>query len=144
EKTDAAYTARVGEAFVREFYDPAQHLFTDTKNTAHTASHSNFLAMYVGLDRYVGEDIRASIVSLIRERGFCMGVYMSYFMLAALKKAGYEALAVEMLKSPDGWCKMLSEGATTLFEAWGKEQKWNTSLCHPWAAAPILILADPM
>ena len=47
-----------------------------------------------------------------------------------------------MMKSPDGWCNMLAEGATTLYEAWGKEQKWNTSLCHPWAAAPILILAD--
>ena len=37
---------------------------------------------------------------------------------------------------------MLRECATTCFEAWGKEQKWNTSLCHPWACAPISILIE--
>lgn len=37
---------------------------------------------------------------------------------------------------------MLDEGATTLFEAWGKEQKWNTSLCHPWASAPVSVLIE--
>ena len=40
------------------------------------------------------------------------------------------------------WCNMLREGATTCFEAWGKEQKANTSLCHPWASAPISVLAE--
>ncbi len=142
-KTDKDYPARIAASFVREFYDPEQCLFTDAKATKHTASHSNFLAMYVGLDRYVSEDIRPAIVQLIKTRGYCMGVYMAYFMLAALKKAGYEAEAVALLKSPDAWCNMLSEGATTLYEAWGRDQKWNTSFCHPWAAAPILILADP-
>ena len=37
---------------------------------------------------------------------------------------------------------MLREGADTCFEAWGKEQKWNTSLCHPWASAPIPVLIE--
>ena len=37
---------------------------------------------------------------------------------------------------------MLKEGATTCFEAWGKDQKWNTSLCHPWASAPIPVLIE--
>ena len=37
---------------------------------------------------------------------------------------------------------MLSEGASTCFEAWGKEQKWNTSLCHPWASAPIILFIE--
>ena len=37
---------------------------------------------------------------------------------------------------------MLSEGATATFEAWSKEQKWNTSLFHPWATAPILIMKE--
>ncbi|MCZ8517160.1 hypothetical protein O9H85_33380 [Paenibacillus filicis] len=37
---------------------------------------------------------------------------------------------------------MVKEGATTCFEAWGKDQKWNTSLCHPWASSPIPILIE--
>jgi hypothetical protein len=32
---------------------------------------------------------------------------------------------------------MLRDGATTCLEAWGVEQKWNTSLCHPWSSSPI-------
>lgn len=41
-----------------------------------------------------------------------------------------------------GWVNMLREGATACFEAWGKEQKWNTSLCHPWASAPVPVLIE--
>jgi translation initiation factor IF-1 len=37
---------------------------------------------------------------------------------------------------------MVKEGATTCFEARGKEQKWNTSLCHPWASSPVIILIE--
>ena len=99
--------------------------------------------MYFGLDTLTDDAAaRDTIVDLIVTRGYCMGVYMSYFMLSALCRAGRRDLALDMMRSPDGWCNMLAEGATTLYEAWGKEQKWNTSLCHPWAAAPILILAD--
>ena len=51
----------------------------------------------------------------------------------------YELLVNE---GEHGWVNMLREGATTCFEAWGKDQKWNTSLCHPWASAPIPILIE--
>lgn len=143
QETDDTDAARTAEAFIRAFYDPEQHLFTDAENTHHTASHSNFMPLYFGLDEKTKDPAaRDAIISLIRNRGYCMGVYMSYFMLQSLCRAGRRDLALDMMKSPDGWCNMLAEGATTLYEAWGKDQKWNTSLCHPWAAAPILILAD--
>jgi hypothetical protein len=70
-----------------------------------------------------------------------MGVYMAYFALAALVKCG-ETEAAETLAVDDGaWLNMLKEGATTTFEAWGKNQKWNTSLFHPWATAPLIAFA---
>ena len=37
---------------------------------------------------------------------------------------------------------MLAEGGTATFEAWGKEQKENASLFHPWAVAPLIVFAD--
>lgn len=43
-------------------------------------------------------------------------------------------------ESEHGWVNMIREGATTYWEAWGRDQKWNTSLCHAWAAAPIPVL----
>jgi alpha-L-rhamnosidase len=39
---------------------------------------------------------------------------------------------------------MLRQGATTCYEAWGKEQKWNTSLCHPWASAPVSVIIEEL
>ena len=39
---------------------------------------------------------------------------------------------------------MLREGATSCWEAWGRDQKWNTSLCHPWASAPIIMIIEDM
>lgn len=66
---------------------------------------------------------------------------MAYYALAALKEHGYYEAAKELMLDEGCWLNMLSEGATTTFEAWGKEQKWNTSLFHPWATAPIIILS---
>ena len=66
---------------------------------------------------------------------------MAYFALAALKVNGEDDLALELATNDNAWMNMISEGATTTFEAWGKDQKWNTSLCHPWATAPLIIFA---
>jgi hypothetical protein len=51
-------------------------------------------------------------------------------------------IALELATSEGAWMNMLREGATTTYEAWGKEQKWNTSLFHPWATAPLIVFAD--
>ena len=39
---------------------------------------------------------------------------------------------------------MLREGATTCFETWAKEQKWNTSLCHPWGSGAIPLIIEEL
>ena len=70
-----------------------------------------------------------------------MGVYMAYFALAALVKHDRYEAAVRLATHPACWLNMLAQGATTTFEAWGKEQKWNTSLFHPWASAPLIVFA---
>ena len=144
QEPDTAYEEKVAKAFVSEFYDREQHLFTDAKTTKHTAIHSNVLPLYYGLLPYTEDDeARASVISLIERKGLtCMGVYMSYFTLMGLRRAGEDGLVMRLLTSPGAWCNMLAEGATTTYEAWGRDQKWNTSLFHPWATAPILVLAD--
>ena len=37
---------------------------------------------------------------------------------------------------------MIREGATTTFEGWGKETKWNTSLFHLTLTLGALFLTD--
>ena len=40
------------------------------------------------------------------------------------------------------WLRMLKEGATTTFEGWGKDTKWNTSLFHLTMSYAAVFLAD--
>lgn len=135
-------TERVAKSYVRAFYRPALSLFADTEASNHTAIHSQLLPLFMGLDKAAPEGTRQAILSVIRERGLVTGVYMAYFLLEALVRAGEYDTAVDLMTSEGAWLLMLSEGATATFEAWSKEQKWNTSLFHPWATAPILIVKE--
>ena len=68
----------------------------------------------------------------------------SYFVLRALERVGAYEQVYRMLvnEGEHGWVNMIREGASSCFEAWGKDQKWNTSLCHPWASAPISVIIE--
>lgn len=139
-----AYPKRSKElitSFNAEFYDPASKIYTDCKSSGHSALHSNILPVFFDFAEKEAQD---NILKMVMNKGLSCGVYFSYFVLKALCKTGRYNEALELILS-DGrhsWLHMLSEGATTCFEAWGKEQKHNTSLCHPWASAPIIVLAE--
>ncbi len=128
---------RLREAYLKAFLRPEQGLLADSTVSQHCAVHSNLYALYFGL--VPDEKTRGRIAEFLLKKGLCCGVFTSYFVLHGLAEAGYWKEAYELLlnDSEHGWVNMLREGATTCFEAWGKEQKWNTSLCHPWACAPI-------
>ena len=128
-------------AFQAEFFDPEAGLFCDCKGSGHSSLHANVFPAYFGICPPSAEK---SIGDFLVEKGVCCGVYVAYFMLKALCRLGrYEdAYALIVSEGEHSWYNMVREGATTCFEAWGKEQKWNTSLCHPWASAPIAVLAE--
>jgi hypothetical protein len=129
------------EAFIRAFYRPDLKLLADSTVSGHTALHANSIALFFDL---VPAEARESVVDLIRRKGMSCGVYNAYFLLKGLAGIGQHELVYQLLTA-DGehsWANMLREGATACFEAWGKEQKWNTSLCHPWASAPIPVLIE--
>ncbi len=129
------------KSFNAAFYDAERKVYTDCEATSHTALHSNILPAFYGFNPKGSNE---AITRLICEKGMCCGVYVAYFMLKALCRLGAysEALDFILSEGENSWLNMIAEGATTCFEAWGKDQKWNTSLCHPWATAPILILAE--
>ncbi|MFB9279095.1 family 78 glycoside hydrolase catalytic domain [Cohnella cellulosilytica] len=128
-------------SFVRAFYDESCGLFVDAEGSRHHALHANALPLLFDL---APEEAVPSIVGLMRKKRLACGVYFSYFVLRALARAGEHALIYDLMSSEDehSWGNMLKEGATACFEAWGKDQKWNTSLCHPWASAPIPLLIE--
>ena len=90
-------------------------------------------------DRSVGKN---AVKFMEEKRLTSRGVYTAYFALAALKKNGEEEKAVALATDKNAWLNMIAEGGTATFEAWGKEQKWNTSLFHPWAVAPLIVFSN--
>ncbi len=130
------------KAFIKEFYNEKTGLFCDYGAKTHSAVHSNILPLLFGIGKEI-DGLTDRLSDLIAEKGLeSMGVYMAYFALAALKKAGKDSLALELATSDEAWMNMINEGATTTYEAWGKDQKWNTSLFHPWAVAPLIVFAE--
>lgn len=140
EKREACGEA-LKDAFHRAFYNEKTGLFTDCEESEHSALHSNVIPAFYGIQSpSQNEAIRA----LVAQKGLSCGVYMAYFVLKALCKMGFYEDAYRLIvnETEHSWYNMVREGATTCFEAWGKDQKWNTSLCHPWASAPISVLAE--
>jgi len=152
-------TDAFAEAFQDVLWNQELLLFVDAVGSDHASLHANMLPMMFGL---VPDKGRINVAKYLVDKRMNCGVYMSYFYLKALSAAGeYDAVwRTIMSEEPHKfitsdhernigsyvtqgyWANMVREGATTCFESWSKHLKWNTSLCHPWASAPIPILIE--
>lgn len=143
------HAERAVKAFNEAFFDTGSGLYTDrpvreyerTGKAKHMSLHSNVLPAFYG---FCHPDSKKNIASLIEEKEFSCGVQFAYFVLGACSKLERFDLEYKLLISTreHSWINMLRQGATTTFEAWGKDQKWNTSLCHPWGCSPIVAIYD--
>lgn len=130
---------KVLKSFDKAFYNEKTGLYVDSETSEHSSIHANILPLFYNMR----EESKEKIVDYILERGITTcGVYMAMFLLVALRNHSTQENMEGQVTSPKAWLKMLSEGATTCYEAWGKEEKWNTSLFHPWATAPIIALTN--
>ena len=127
------------QAFVEKFYDADAGLFKDTPTSCHHSIHSNILPMLYDIG--MNGAIKEKIIAMIREKRLLSVNYFAFFVLLALEKEGEYELMKELICDDGSWSNMLREGATVCFEAWGKDQKWNTSLIHPWMSYPV-VFAD--
>lgn len=137
------HAARVKDAFIQTFYRPDQSLFADSETSGHCSLHANLYAACFGLLPQEAED---AYESLLLTPGRSCGTMTMYFALRALGRLGkYDTLYRLVTRTDEyGWPNMLREGATACFEAWGKEQKWNTSLCHAWSAGAIPLIIEEL
>lgn len=135
--------ARLVEAFNHAFFRPELGLYVDAEGSSHSSLHSNILAPFYG---FTPKGFEKNIGDFLIGKGLVCGVYMSYFLMRALCNLGRYDEVYRMITSTgeNSWYNMVREGATTCFEVWGKDKKWNTSLCHPWASAPIIILIEEL
>lgn len=129
------------ETFNRVFFDAKTGLYVDAECSRHSALHSNVLPLFYG---FAPENNVGHIADFLYGKKLCCGVYFAYFLLKALSRAGRYSEAWSLVTSTDknSWHNMVREGGTTCFEAWGKDRKKNTSLCHPWASAPVSVILE--
>lgn len=136
---------RLTESFQNAFLDRNLGLYMDTEGDGprHASIHSNILPVFYG---FHDPSCRDSLASYLSGRGICSGVYMIWFQMKALCRLGQYRTVWDMITSTgeNSWYHMIQEGGTCCFEAWGKDQKWNTSLCHPWATGPISVLIEDL
>ena len=135
-------TDTVKESFIKAFYRKDSGLFADSDSSDHSSIHSNVLPLLFGICDGDSALIEREIAFIQEKKLTSMGTYMSYFTLAALVKHGRRDIAEALACDEGCWLNMIKEGATTTFEAWGKGQKWNTSLFHPWSVAPLIVFND--
>lgn len=132
-------TEKAKASFTRCFYNEKTGLFCDSEKKSHSSFHSNVLPLLFGIGTENAQ-IKRKLTKYICARGLRAGsVLFAYYALAALVKNGETKKAVALAAADDAWYTMLREGATTTFEAWSKDMKWNTSLFHPWATAPAIV-----
>lgn len=130
-------------AFNAVFYRADLGHYADREGGTYGSLHSNVLPLYYGLEP-AGE--QQKLADYIEQKGMCSGVYMAYFLLKALARCGRYQTVYDLVTGTGShsWYNMIREGGTTCFEAWGKDEKPNTSLCHPWASAPVSVIIEDL
>jgi len=128
-------------AFTEAFYDKERHLFTDSLASAHASYIGNVLPFAFGL--CPDDECKNNILKWIGERGVTGVSFFGAFPLKyGLLRMGRRDMAEAMLRDENAWLRMIREGATTTYEGWGRDTKWNTSLFHLTLSDAAVFLAD--
>lgn len=129
------------KAFIKAFYSKEEKLFRDGVETSHISMVGNIFPF--AFDLCPNEECEQKILDMLIDKKIS---YVSFFcafpaMAKAVKLGRYDVLK-ECLLDENAWLKMLREGATTIFEGWGKDSKKNLSLFHLTFTYAALFMAD--
>lgn len=132
---------QITEKFISTFYNKEKHLFRDGENTEHTCIVGN--AFPFGFGICPDEEFKENVINMFAELGSHSLAFFALFpMLLGLLREGREDLIKSALLDKGAWLRMLDEGATTTFESWGRDTKWNTSLFHLTFSYAALFITD--
>ena len=88
-------------------------------------------------------DIKELFAKWLDEKGIdSLSLFCTFPILMRFAKDGEADRMKAALLNEGTWKRMLREDATTTFEGWGKDTKWNTSLFHLTMSYAALFLAD--
>ena len=134
-------TSALKSGYTAAFFDADSKLFCDTPTSNHKSLASNALALRFDLcpDKETEENIVDMILAKDAESS---AFFVTFAALLALLRLGKREELSKMLKDGGRWLRMIREGATVTFEAWGKDVKWNTSLFHLCYSYAVLFMTD--
>ena len=131
----------VKSAIINAFYNEDEKMFCDSEESRHMSIVANVFSL--AYDLFPDEESEERILSEMRKRGISsVGIFTSFPWMLALARRGLWSDVSMALTDGGAWKRMLREDATTTFEGWGKDTKWNTSLFHMTMAFAALFLAD--
>ncbi len=134
-------TAALKEAYIESFYDREKLCFRDRPESSHSSFISNAFSYSFGLSP--DDKFEEKFLSELSEKGiYKLNIFGSFRLLYKLKTDGHCRLPEEQLTRRDAWLNMTAEGASTTFETWGKELKWNTSLFRLTLSYAAFFIAD--
>ena len=128
-------------AFHKAFYDPERRLFRDSDCSDHISLVGNSFAY--GFDLCPDDACKRNTRKMIDEYGIdSLSFFCTFPRLMRFAKDGESERLMAALLNEGAWRRMLREDATTTFEGWGKDTKWNTSLFHLTMSYAAVFLAD--
>ena len=128
-------------AFYTTFYDKSSHLFKDGENTNHISLVGNTFVYGFGICKE--KEFEQAFFALLRQHGFSsLSFFCSFPILMGFVRDNRYDLIKQCLLDDGTWKRMLREDATTTFEGWGKDTKWNTSLFHLTMSYAATFIAD--
>ena len=129
------------KSFTRAFYDSKSALFRDGENTDHISLVGNVFVYAFGL--YPNSECRQKILDMIDQSGIeSLSLFCTFITLMGFVRHNDTERLRTAFAREGAWRRMLSEGASTTFEGWGRDTKWNTSLFHMTMSYGALFLAD--
>lgn len=129
------------DAFHQAFRDADRHLYKDSVMSEHISYIGNVYTYAFRL--YKDDNDRKQMEHMIENRGIKEVSFFGAFpLLCGLVRHERQDLLLRFLLDEHAWLRMLREGATSLFEGWGKDAKRNTSLFHLVFSYVVLFLAD--
>ncbi len=129
------------DAIIDAFYDKEAHLFVDGEEHRHISLVGN--AFPYAFDMVPDGEFEANFRKMLSEKGEDATSFFTTFpLLFKFTREGDSEQVKRYILHEGTWRRMLSEGATSTFEGWGKDCKWNTSLFHLTMSSAAIFMAD--
>ena len=129
------------DAIVEKFYDRENHLFVDGEEHRHISLIGNVYPF--AFDMAPDGEFEERFLDLLSRKGEDQtSLFTTFPILFKLTRMGDDERIKRTVLHHGTWRRMLSEGATSTFEGWGKDTKWNTSLFHLTMSSVAMFMAD--